>query len=34
MVLAEKNDLCIIFKSLAQSQLSDSLHSQTQQVST
>lgn len=34
VVLAERNDLSIISEALAQSQLGDSLHGQTQQVGT
>ena len=34
MVLAEGNDLGIVFEALTQSQLGDSLHGQTQQVGT
>lgn len=34
MVLAEGNDVGVVFEALAQGQLSDGLHGQTQQVGT
>lgn len=34
MVLVEGNDISVVFEALAQSQLSDGLHGQTQQVGT